>query len=151
MFYCNRITYIGNRLLGHLFMCNRLHRLVIDYQNTIGAFSLKKIPKSKSKIIIKLYQSIILTRISSSQAKSSTITYLINQHNQSIIKHKCFNQSINPYLSKSLTSKRPNSLLMAKNVSLGRGFVKISARWFFVSTNSSTHACTKHNIRSTSR
>ena len=44
-------------------------------------------------------------------------------YNQSIIKHKYFNQPINPYLSKSLISKRPKSLLMEKNVSLGSGFV----------------------------
>ena len=30
----------------------------------------------------------------------------------------------------------PNSLLIAKKFSLGRGFVKISTNWFFVSTNS---------------
>ena len=42
---------------------------------------------------------------------------------------------MNTYLSKSLASKRPSSLLMAKNVSFGRGLVKMSASWFLVSTN----------------
>ena len=35
-----------------------------------------------------------------------------------------------------LISRSPNSLLIEKKVSLGRGFVKTSTNWFFVSTNS---------------
>jgi len=34
---------------------------------------------------------------------------------------------INTYLSRALTSKRPSTLLMAKNVSFGKGLVKMSA------------------------
>ena len=43
-------------------------------------------------------------------------------------------------LPRSLTSRRPNSLLIAKNIYLGRGFVKISTNKFFVSTNSRTQS-----------
>ena len=61
--------------------------------------------------------------------KNAGATYyrLMDQMFKQLIKHKIKVYVDKLYLSKSLRSKRPNSLLIEKNISFGRGFVKISA------------------------